>query len=65
MNPARAFGPDLARGDLSTFWVYVVGPLVGAAIAVVTARVLRGPAKAQEARAAMGTPLQEVDARRA
>lgn len=59
MNPARAFGPDLARGDLSTWWVYVVGPLVGAAIAVVVARVLRGPAKAQEARAAMGTPLGE------
>lgn len=57
MNPARAFGPDLARGDLSTWWVYVVGPLAGAVIAVGVAAVLRGPAKAQEAQAAMGTPL--------
>jgi aquaporin Z len=57
MNPARSFGPDLARGDLSTWWVYLVGPLVGAVIAVGVAQVLRGPAKAQEARAAAGTPL--------
>jgi aquaporin Z len=57
MNPARSFGPDLARGDLSTWWVYLVGPVGGAVIAVGVARVLRGPAKAQEARAAAGTPL--------
>ncbi len=56
MNPARALGPDVALGDLSTYWVYVVGPLSGAAIAVLVAYVLRGPAKAQEARAAMGDP---------
>src|SRR5262245_51276987 len=57
MNPARSFGPDLAVGNLSTWWVYLLGPLVGAIIAVMVARILRGPALAQEARAAMGTPL--------
>lgn len=57
MNPARSFGPDLARGDLSTWWVYLVGPVAGAMVAVLVARILRGPALAQEARAAMGTPL--------
>jgi glycerol uptake facilitator-like aquaporin len=56
MNPARALGPDVALGDLSTWWVYLVGPMAGAAIAVVVARVLRGPAKSQEAMAAMGNP---------
>ena len=57
MNPARSFGPDLAIGHLSTWWVYLVGPVAGAAIAVVVAYVLRGPARAQEAGAAEGEPL--------
>jgi MIP family channel proteins len=57
MNPARALGPDVAIGDLSTWWVYLVGPVVGAALAVGLTHVLRGPAKSQEAAAAEGTPL--------
>jgi aquaporin Z len=42
MNPARSFGPDIALGDFSSYWVYLVGPFAGAAIAVGTAYVLRG-----------------------
>ncbi len=34
MNPARTFGPDLVRTDFTAYWVYVAGPLTGAAIAV-------------------------------
>ena len=43
MNPARSFGPDLAIGNFAHFWVYVVGPLAGAALAVGFAWILRGP----------------------
>ncbi|MBJ7610303.1 MAG: aquaporin [Candidatus Dormibacteraeota bacterium] len=42
MNPVRSLAPDLVRGDLSHTWLYVVGPLLGALIAVVFAIVLRG-----------------------
>jgi len=57
MNPARSFGPDVAIGSLSTWWVYLIGPVAGAVIAVGVAYVLRGPAKVGEAAAAEGTPL--------
>ena len=43
MNPARTFGPDLASGTFTGYWVYIAGPLAGAVIAVAIAFVLRGP----------------------
>ena len=43
MNTARSFGPDLVLANFEHFWVYVVGPLAGAAVAVGFAWVLRGP----------------------
>src|SRR3984957_397313 len=60
MNPARSFGPDVAISNLSTWWVYLIGPVAGAVIAVGVAYVLRGPAKAQEAAASEGTPLERA-----
>ncbi len=43
MNPARTFGPDLVSTTFSAYWVYVAGPIAGAALAVGIAFVLRGP----------------------
>src|SRR5258708_18370763 len=42
MNPARTFGPDLASTTFTGYWVYIAGPVAGAALAVVIAFVLRG-----------------------
>ena len=43
MNPVRSFAPDLVRGNLSHTWLYAVGPLLGALLAVAFAFILRGP----------------------
>ncbi len=42
MNPARTFGPNFVGGDLSTYWIYAIGPLVGSVAAVGFAMILRG-----------------------
>jgi aquaporin Z len=43
MNPARTFGPDLVSGTWTGYWLYIVGPIVGASVAVGCAYLLRGP----------------------
>lgn len=42
MNPARSFGPALASGEWTHFWVYVAGPLAGAAIGALAYQLVRG-----------------------
>lgn len=61
MNPARTFGPDLVAVDFSDYWVYVAGPLAGAAIAVGVAFVLRGAGGGRSgSEAAQGALYTEV-----
>jgi aquaporin Z len=61
MNPARSTGPALVAGELSTLWVYWVGPLLGAVAAVLLERVVRGPVRRtdREARKAAGGQAQQ------
>jgi aquaporin Z len=42
VNPARSFGPALIGGDFGGFWIYVVGPFAGAAVAWVFWRMFGG-----------------------
>jgi MIP family channel proteins len=42
MNPARSFGPALAAGEWQDFWLYVVGPVVGAGLGAVAYQLVRG-----------------------
>jgi len=44
MNPARSFGPALFGGHaaLSVYWIYVVGPAIGAVIAARLYEAIRG-----------------------
>jgi aquaporin Z len=57
MNPARTLGPDIVGWDFTGWWVYVAGPVAGAAIAVVIISLLRGLPDAAEREAAEGGAL--------
>ena len=42
MNPARSFGPALASAEWSDFWLYVAGPVAGAALGALAYQLVRG-----------------------
>jgi aquaporin Z len=52
MNPARTLGPDIVSTNFTGWWVYVIGDLAGAAIAVIIIGLVRGrPGRAEQAAA--------------
>jgi aquaporin Z len=57
MNPARSLGPDIVSTDFTGWWVYIVGPLIGAAIAVIVIGAVRGLPNKEERAAAEGDAL--------
>ena len=40
VNPARTFGPALFAGTMSSYWVFLVGPLAGGALAAIVWKFL-------------------------
>ena len=46
MNPARSFGPALAAGEWTDFWIYLAGPLLGAALGAFAYQLVRGESPA-------------------
>ncbi len=54
MNPVRSFAPDLVCGDMHTAWIYIVGPVIGAMIAVGFEWILKGKPSEAGTRAAEG-----------
>jgi aquaporin NIP len=42
MNPARSLGPALVAGEWHDFWIYLVGPVAGAALGAFAYQLVRG-----------------------
>ena len=60
-NPARTLGPDIVGNDYTGWWIYIVGPVVGALIAVAIITAVRGVPDKEEQEAAQGkTVLEDV-----
>jgi aquaporin Z len=57
MNPARTLGPDIVGWNFTGWWIYIAGPLAGAAIAVMVIGLLRGLPDKEEVEAAEGGAL--------
>lgn len=52
MNPVRSLAPALVSGTLGDVWIYVVGPSIGAVMAVVMTLAIHGRAADADARRA-------------
>jgi aquaporin Z len=58
MNPARTLAPDIVGHDYTGWWVYVAGPVIGAAIAVAIIAAVRGLPDKREAAPGGALPIR-------
>ena len=49
VNPARSIGPALIGGDLSSLWIYLVAPILGAVVAALVYRAVNTEAEPRSA----------------
>lgn len=61
MNPARSFGPALLGGAFGSYWIYLIGPLIGGLLAAGMAWILRGSHSPAAVEAATGDESAAVD----
>ena len=54
MNPARSLGPAIVAANYDDFYIYIIGPMLGALIATFCVWVLRGPPRSHEEETATG-----------
>ena len=57
MNPARSLGPAIAAGDLTSLWIYLAAPLLGA-----VARRARLPVPPRRSTAPHASPSEAEEA---
>jgi aquaporin Z len=56
MNPVRSISPDIARGEFTTTWIYLIGPLIGAILGVGFEWILKGKPSEHATKEAQGLP---------
>ena len=42
MNPARSLGPAIAAAEFTSIWIYLIAPLLGAALGALAYQFVRG-----------------------
>ncbi len=55
-NPARSLAPAIVAGHFHDLWIYIVGPLVGAAIGGLVHATFREPERRPESGTQVSTP---------
>jgi aquaporin NIP len=63
MNPARSLAPALASGNLHALWLYLLAPIVGAALGALTYQFIRGEPTEPGEIAPLDAPHEETRAK--